>query len=111
MIWTYAVRAVPVRYLFRFSEISDTRAEWHGRILGNDIAEYSGLHAVCEKPAATDAWASSRAAHHHDPLFVDWNSRDFGHGGNLRNCDLGSCAIAEPLSFARSRGDFVAGDS
>jgi hypothetical protein len=54
---------------------------------------------------------AARPAHNHDALFPDWNPGDFGDGGDLRHRDLESGAIAEPLSFARGRGDFAAGDS
>ena len=63
------------------------------------------------KPAATGDWASARPADHHDALFADRNSGNVGDGRNLRHRDLGSGAIAEPLSFAGGRGDFAAGDS
>jgi nucleobase:cation symporter-1, NCS1 family len=39
--WPDVVGAVKISELFRISEVPDSRAEWHCRILGNGLVEYS----------------------------------------------------------------------
>ncbi len=92
------------------SEIPHPCTEWHGRLLGNGIAEYPRLHALCEKPAPAGHRTSPRPAHDDDTLFADRNPGDFSDGGGLRHRDLESCGTAEPLSFTGGRRDFAAGN-
>src|ERR1700704_4299945 len=110
-IWSDVVGTIAIREFFGLLEISDTGPEWHRRILGHGLAQYSGLYTVRAQPAATGDWAGDRSSRHDDDLFADWNLGNFCDRGDLRDCYLGSGSVAQPLSFAGGRGHLVVGDS
>src|SRR6266478_8509765 len=109
-IWSDAIGSVSVREFVGLFEIFDTRPEWHCRILGHGFTQHSGLYAFRAQPAATSDWAGACSSGYHDALFSDWHSRDFGDGCYIRNGDLGSGSVTQPISFDGSGGYFLAGD-